>query len=127
MNTKKGARELAIDLLERSLCRIQVAAVLSDKHGIFSWGWNYCGPDCKGLHAEDHAISRANRKRLRGARLTVAGRRVQTGRWVCSRPCEKKTKSNRPSCLELARIHGIQTIDFMTKAGTWETLELKYV
>ena len=71
-------RELALDLLDRSSCNVQVAAVLSDNHGIFAWGWNHnpTNPNkIKGIHAEAHAISRSNKKRLENAVLTVAARR----------------------------------------------------
>lgn len=38
MNTSRDPRELVVDLLPRSSCAVQVAAVITDRHGIFSWG-----------------------------------------------------------------------------------------
>lgn len=74
-----------MDLTGRSICDVKVAAVISDSHGIFAWGWNNIGFDGFGMHAEAHAIHRANRARLRNAVITVAGRR---GKWLNSKPCE---------------------------------------
>jgi len=80
-------RQLAIDLLARSPCSVQVAAVITDRHGIFSWGWNSIG-DGFGEHAEIAAIRRANKKRLDGAVIWVASRRRKSGNTVISKPCE---------------------------------------
>lgn len=80
-------RELAIDLLPRSICSVQVAAVIADKHGIFAWGWNSAGSGF-GEHAEAAAIRRANRDRLVGATLYVASRRSRNKRSVLSMPCD---------------------------------------
>ncbi len=117
MNTNKSPRELALDLLVRSTTRVQVAAVLSDRHGIFSWGWNH-GDGNRGVHAEEHAFGRANKKRLAGARLTVAGR-WRTGRFVYARPCAWRDDSDA-ACIELARKYGIKTIEYTTRNGDWE-------
>ena len=123
---KKGdsARSLALDLLSRSPCGVMVAAVLSDNNGIFAWGWNHYhtlkSNGAPGMHAEEHAISRANRRRLSGSRLTVAGVRRYSNKQVYSRPCEKK-------CLLLAKKHGITMIEFTTKDGGWEEQRLEYV
>lgn len=128
MNTNRDARELASDLLERSTCKVQVAAVISNSHGIFSWGWNHCGPKGEGMHAEHHAISRCrNRRRLRGAKLTVIGRRKKNKNLVLSRPCKEKSRKDNTSCMEIAKSYGISVIEYMTKSGTWQTLELVYV
>ncbi len=85
----KGAdpRELAVALLRRSVCSVQVAAVLEDEWGVFAWGWNSSGPTGMGEHAEAHCLRRANRNRLQGATLYVAARRARNGRPVCARPC----------------------------------------
>lgn len=80
-------RELAIALLSRSICSIQVAAVIADSHGIFSWGWNSVGSG-HGEHAEAAAIRRANKKRLDGATIYVATRRARNKKIINSRPCE---------------------------------------
>lgn len=79
--------ELAIDLLNRSTCTVQVAAVIADAHGIFCWGWNGVGSGL-GIHAEHHAITRANRKRLQLATIYVASRRMRNQKTVNSKPCE---------------------------------------
>lgn len=82
-------RELAIDLLPRSICAVQVAAVLADGHGIFAWGWNSVGNGL-GEHAEAAAIRRANKKRLKGATIYIASQRKRNKKAICSKPC--------PSC-----------------------------
>lgn len=123
MNKGCSARALALDLLSRSPCGVMVAAVLSDNNGIFAWGWNHYrtfrSEGSPGIHAEEHALSRANRKRLSGSLLTVAGIR-RGGKWVYSRPCEKK-------CLILAKKHGVTAVEFTTKEGGWEVQKLEYV
>ena len=107
-------KELALLLLSRSNCKIQVAAVLSDSYGIFSWGWN-SGPrdhnHVKGVHAETHAFSRANPKRLKGATLTVAARRKKSESQILARPCEK--------CTPLIKKHKIKIIEYTTPNDTW--------
>ena len=90
MNLKsRDPRELAIDLLSRSICSVQVAAVAADKHGIFSWGWNSSGLDGLGQHAEDHCCSRSNLDRLRGSStvLYIAARRRRNLKTVTAKPC----------------------------------------
>lgn len=81
-------RQLAVDLLDRSECAVQVAAVLGDDHGIFAWGWNSSGPTGFGQHAECHCILRANRDRAVGAVLYVAARRKRNARAVLAMPCD---------------------------------------
>lgn len=114
MNAKRDPREIAVELLKRSICKIQVAAVLTDKNGCnFGWGWNYPTPDGFSMHAEFHAIFSANPKRLKGSSITVAGKRRRSGNWVYSRPCEKK-------CLPLIKSVGISEIEFITPFGEWK-------
>ena len=86
MNTSRSPRELAIDLLPRSICKVQVAAVLADNHGIFAWGWNSIG-NGSGQHAETHAISRASRERLKGATIYIASQRRWNKKPITSKPC----------------------------------------
>jgi pyrimidine deaminase RibD-like protein len=131
MNTRVLPRDLALDLLDRSVCRAQVAAVLSDKRGIFAWGWNHVASDGDGMHAEEHAVSRANKCRLTGAKLTVAGKYRKSGGIVLARPCEQK-KAKRGSvrnvpCMDLLKKFGIGTVEFRDKSGQWVILELTYV
>ena len=79
-------RQLAIDLLSRSICSVQVAAVIADDHGIFSWGWNSVGAGF-GEHAEAAAIRRANKERLKEATIYVASQRNRNKKIVNSAPC----------------------------------------
>lgn len=88
MRKNKPPEALAMDILHRSNCRIKVGAVLVDSKGkIFSWGWNHAGHDGFGCHAEAHAVTRANPKRLEGSTIYVAGLRAKNGCYVPSRPC----------------------------------------
>ena len=102
---------LAIDLLDRSICRVEVSAVLSDASGIYSWGWNFQGLDGLGCHAEIHAIMRANRKRLNGSTITIAGRRRKSGNAVCSLPCME--------CMSAIVRNHIHRIEYRDKNGDW--------
>lgn len=111
---KLDSRSLAVDLLKRSRCSVQVAAVIFDSYGIFAWGWNSCGPTGFGQHAEQHAISRANSKRLVGASIAVAGTR--RGRIVPSIPCD--------TCQRRLLKSGILVVYFQNKSGSWERLVL---
>lgn len=79
--------ELAIALMSRSQCAVQVGAVLVDVWGIHSWGWNSAGNGF-GEHAEAHCLRRANSRRLEGSTMYVAARRKRNGRPVTARPCE---------------------------------------
>ena len=126
MNTHRDPRELAVDLLDRSSCKIQVAAVLWDASGIFSWGWNHERNGNEGEHAEEHAIKRANPKRLRGGRLTVAARRKKNGQFILARPCAKERRDApwaRP-CLEICHSVGLRLAEFTNKGGGWEVINL---
>lgn len=103
--------ELAVDLLSRSTCLVQVAAVIADSRGIFSWGWNSSDPDGMGLHAEAHAIVRGNRKRFRDATMYVVGRRLKSGNTVLSKPCAE--------CAELIESAGITRVWYREPDGIW--------
>ena len=105
---KSDPRTLAVDLLDRSICLVQVAAVIFDKHGIFAWGWNNVGIGF-GIHAEAHAIERSNRRRLTGASIAIAGRR--RGRVVPSKPCM--------SCYNRIVSVGINKIYIQDRTGKW--------
>lgn len=110
-------RTLALDLLSRSDCMVQVAAVIADKTGLLSWGWNSSGPDGFGLHAEAHAILRANKKRLAGSKIFVASRRKKSGNLLLSKPC--------PDCTRLLRAAGISAAIYINDpSGTWQTLTM---
>lgn len=86
---KKGSdpKELAIDLLDRSTCQVQVAAVIFDNYSIHSWGHNHMGFDGMGEHAECAAIRRSNRNRLADSSIAVAGRRKRNAKSVVAFPC----------------------------------------
>lgn len=80
-------RQLAIDLIPRSICSVQVGAAVCDASGnIISWGWNSVGNGF-GLHAEAHAIRRANQARLWYGAIYVASQRKRTGKAIISKPC----------------------------------------
>lgn len=104
-------RQLAIDLLPRSTCSVQVGAVLTDGN-IYAWGWNSVGSGF-GEHAEAAAIRRANRSRLRGSVMCVASRRKRNGKTVCSKPCA--------SCQKLLVKHGIIAY-YQDADGSWKVL-----
>lgn len=103
-------QKLAIDIQGRSRCAVMVGAVIADRHGIFAWGWNHEGLGT-GMHAEHHAINRANRRRMEGASIYVAGLRRRNHKIVNSRPCE--------GCLKLIREAGISRIYWMDDTGNW--------
>ena len=109
MKLNLSAQELALILVKRSPCRIKMAAVLHDRKGIFSYGWNSSGYDGMGQHAEEHAIGRANKNRLKGATVTIAGRGRKP---VCSFPCADR-------CLSLILKKGIKRIVWQDADGDW--------
>lgn len=76
--------ELATIIAKRSECKIKVGCIIYDRYGIFAWGWNHSG-DGYGMCAERHAISRANRARLKNAELLVLS--FRRGKRITSRPC----------------------------------------
>lgn len=115
VHIKLPATVLAQQLLARSVCRVQMSAVIADRAGIFAWGWNHAGTDGLGEHAECCAIRRANPTRLRGAVITIAGRRTRTGRPVVSLPCM--------DCMDAILKCGIATVIYHDKSA-WHTLRL---
>lgn len=88
MKKPNSGEQLAVDISARSGCSVQVGAALVDANGIFAWGWNSVGFDGHGLHAEAHAILRANKKRLAGATIYVSSTRRRNNKIVTSKPCE---------------------------------------
>ena len=88
MNLKnQDPTEVVTALIDRSICQVQVAALLVDNHGIFAWAWNDMGPKGLGMCAERRCLSRANRSRLPGSTLYIASRRARNGKIVTARPC----------------------------------------
>ncbi len=108
--------KLVMDLLPRAQTNVQVAAVIEDKKGIFAWGWSSIGPNGRGLCAERMAISRANRRRLKGSTLYVGGRWRRSGNLVMAFPCAL--------CLAAARKVGVKRFIYTTKDGSWRVYEL---
>ena len=103
--------QLAVDILGRSKCSVQVGAAIEDSNGIYSWGWNSEGFDGMGLHAEAHAIMRANKKRLSGSTIYVASTRRRNGKIVTSKPCA--------ACQKLIDKWGLTAVWRETN-GKWE-------
>lgn len=110
MQIPRDPRELAETLLARSVCSVQVAAVIADLCGVHAWGWNSSGADGLGLHAEAHAISRGNRRRFPGSTIYVASRRRRNGKTILSKPCEE--------CAALVRKHGLRVM-YRDADGVW--------
>lgn len=115
MNTRLDPRELVVNLvLPRSQCKVRVAAVITDnREKIFAWGWNNPGRDGLGEHAEAHAVRNANKRRLSGSTIFVAGLRVRNGNFVPSRPCDK--------CQKLLKKYKVKKVIYITPAGEWVT------
>lgn len=111
MNTHRSPREIAEAMLSRSVCLVQVGACLEDSHGVFSWGWNSVGASGYGIHAEAHAILRANRGRLKGATIYVASKRIHSRNPNTSRPCL--------GCQILLQGMGIKAVWWRDKNGDW--------
>lgn len=111
MNKPSDPRELAIDLLPRSTCTVQVAAVIADDHGIFAWGWNSAGNGF-GEHAEAAAIRRASKRRLKGATIYIASRRRRNEKTVCSKPC--------PDCWGRVESTGARKVAWRESNGIWQ-------
>lgn len=109
---KSHPKQLAIDISDRSNCRVKVGAVLVDKKGIFSWGWNNMGSDGMGCCAEQHAISRANPKRLSGASIYIYGTHRKTGNPVPAAPCD--------SCITAIYRANLRLIMWNNKDWGWE-------
>lgn len=90
MNTKRDPKEIAEAMITRSSCHVRVGAVLVDKAGnVFSWGWNSMGLDGFGQCAEIHCIKRANRARLPGSVMLIAGERARNKKAVPAKPCTR--------------------------------------
>jgi len=109
----KDPRELAETILNRSICNVQVGAVVEDYHGIMSWGWNNPGEGF-GKHAECHCLDRANPWRLHNTwcSLYVAAQRKRNSKPVLARPCE--------DCwLRIKRYTGITEVWYRDPSGLW--------
>lgn len=111
MDKNKDPRELVVQLLKRSGCAVQVAAVIEDDWGIHSWGWNHAGSNGYGQHAEAHAIDRLNKNRSTNSTLYVAARRKRNNRIVTARPCE--------DCQKLIDFWGFDRVVYRDGNGVW--------
>lgn len=108
---KGDPRQLALDLLPRSICAVQVSCVISDRHQrVVSWGWNGVGTGF-GEHAEAAAVRRGNRGRMHGATAYVAAQRRRNGKQLCAMPCVR--------CWRLLKARGVRKVWFSTQEG-WE-------
>lgn len=112
MRKNLNPKELAEIVAARSTCHVKVGAVLADKHGIVSWGWNSAGFDGMGMHAEDHCLRRANRKRIGRATLYVWAKRSRSNGTVTAKPCE--------ACQRL--ISHVKKVFYRDKTGVWVEL-----
>lgn len=106
-------RQLAIDIMKRSICVVRVGACITDRSGsICGWGWNSCWTGY-GIHAEIHAIKRTNHSRLEGATVYVASERSRNSKAINSRPCE--------SCQPFIKKWGLRAV-FRSSSGEWVEL-----
>ena len=117
MNTKVDPRELAFLVAARAndlYLPYQMGAVIVDRSGrVVSWGWNHRGDNAKAfsIHAERHAIMRANPARLKNSTLYVAGIRRGTERVLCAMPCK--------SCWDFVKSKGIVLILWSDPTNAW--------
>lgn len=120
MYKPRDPKELVMDLLARSTCAVQVAAVVSDGWGIYSWGVNHVGFDGLGQHAEAECLRRANKKRFKEGRsvLYVAAQRKRNGKTITAKPCE--------SCQGLIQgyrnSHKALRVVYRDADGNWQTV-----
>ena len=108
----KDPKEIALKLLKRSECSVQVAAVLSDARGVYAWGINHAGADGFGEHAEVHCLKRANHKRVGKSVMWVVARRRKNRNPVSAKPCA--------ACWPLVK--GCVYVCYRKKDGAWEVL-----
>ena len=122
MNRNRIPEELAKDLAGRSPADYQHGAVIFDHKGIFAWGWNHQSDDKVhgdfSVHAERHAIFRAQRsrnlrQRLIGATMVVYGQKKSNGHVLCSLPCL--------SCIKAIRDSGIVKVRYSSDSNNWIT------
>jgi hypothetical protein len=125
------ARDLALDLLSKSMCKQQHGAVLFKGNEILGYGWNrmiVTDDGCEsGIHAERVVLQGLRRKTTYGATLVVAGRRKKSGRFLLSRPCEKRKPWKNTlgdPCMCLVRSCGIRFIEYTLPGGGWEVVDM---
>ena len=125
MNTRRPATELALDILSRSTYKIsKMGAAIYDNFGIISWGWNHWHINDSNkdipptIHAEVHAIERANRRRLKGSSIAIACKMRGEKNIHLALPCEK--------CMKRIIKAGIKKIIFTNHRSPdlWSTIDL---
>jgi tRNA(Arg) A34 adenosine deaminase TadA len=116
VNTRLPIEELVEIILRRSICRVQMGAVIYDSYGVFAWGWNHPGENGLGQHAEVHAMRRASKRRLVGATLVVAGRYRKSRGLVEAMPCDV--------CLGMALDKGVSRVVYRGRDGAWRAIRL---
>ncbi len=116
MKKPKDPRDLAVALLSRSTCSVQVSAVLADSHGVFGWGWNNSGRDGMGEHDEVAATRAINRSRaaFEGI-LYVTAQRKRNWRCVTAKPCDE--------CSKRIEALGIWKVWYRDKDGIWKKFQ----
>ena len=111
MRKPSDPKDLVLDLIPRSVCSVQMAAVICDAAGaILGWGWNHSGPDGYGMCAERYALMRCNQSRLWSGTIYVAGKWAEKGTLVHAKPCEK--------CEAVIRKFEMEVV-FRNKKGKW--------
>ena len=117
MNTNLDPRELALLVARRADFNFQVGAVLADQRGVFSWGWAHWGDGHHSVHAEVHAIRRANPRRVKRATLYVAAIRRGQERLVLAAPCAACRRA-----ITAAGVHAVQYTSPQAVVSGWEAL-----
>ena len=114
MNTRQHPTALASQFAARATGRARVGAVLQDcEDRVFSWGWCHpsSGHNGRSVHAEEHAIARANRTRLDGATLYVC--RLTKSGYGLAKPCD--------ACQRLISKAGIACVLFTVSDPSWSS------
>jgi tRNA(Arg) A34 adenosine deaminase TadA len=94
----------------RDAPRYQMGAVIVDARGHrLAWGWCWRGAVGRSMHAEAHALTRANRARLPGSTIWIAGIRKGTGRVILARPCA--------TCAQRILVNGLARVVYSTPTG----------
>ena len=110
MNLSHHPTEIALALLHRSVCHVQVAACIVDSYGVFAWSTNHMGFDGLGQHAEAEVVRKANKRRLAGAKMYVVAARRKNGKVVTAKPCFR--------CQRLIEKYGID-VTYRNAYGRW--------
>lgn len=110
MNRNKPLIELVTIIAKRSICAVQVGALIYDnKLRVISWGWNHSGISGMGMHAEDHAIRRSNKTRLNNSTIIVLS--IRRSHIINSFPC--------PNCYSKIVSSGIRYVECNNHNREW--------